>query len=157
MIEVGRDLWRSFGPKFLLEQDHLQPEGRLHNVPEQSVPVLSHPHSEKKFPDVQTKKPMLQFLPIASCRWTPWKTLAVSAFHFLFRCVYTLIGCPLSLLFSRLNISSSLSPSSQEVYSSLLINSVALGWTVATMSMPFWHWGAQNWTQHTRCGLTSAA
>ena len=39
---------------------------RLHNLPGQPVPVLSHPHSKKVFPDVQTEPPVFQFVPFAS-------------------------------------------------------------------------------------------
>jgi len=40
---------------------------RLHNLSGQPVPVLSHPHSEKVFPDVQREPSVFQFVPIASC------------------------------------------------------------------------------------------
>jgi len=35
------------------------------------------------------------------------------------------------------------------------IISAALHWTLSSISMPLFYWGAQNWTQHSRCGLTS--
>ena len=74
MVEVGGDLWRSFGPTPLLKQGHQEPlaqnhvqmtfayvQGwRLHNLPEQPVPVLGHPHNEKVFPDVQREPPVVQ-------------------------------------------------------------------------------------------------
>lgn len=34
--------------------------------------------------------------------------------------------------------------------------SVTLYWTLSSMSRPFFYWGAQNWTQHCRRGLTNA-
>ena len=62
MAETGKDLWRTSGPNLLLKQvaqdrvqmafEYLQ-GGRLHNLPGQLVPVLSHPHREKVFLDVQ--------------------------------------------------------------------------------------------------------
>ena len=66
MVEVGRDLQRSSDPTLLLKQSQLEPVAqdhvqaafeylqgwRLHNLPEQPVPVLGHPHSAKVFPDV---------------------------------------------------------------------------------------------------------
>lgn len=39
--------------------------GELHSLLRQ--PVLSQPHSEKEFPDVQTKLPVSQIVPIAFC------------------------------------------------------------------------------------------
>ncbi|KAK4830703.1 hypothetical protein QYF61_012872 [Mycteria americana] len=41
--------------------------GRFHNVSGHSVPVVSHPHSKKVFPDVHRQPPVFQFVPIASC------------------------------------------------------------------------------------------
>lgn len=38
---------------------------RLHNLLQQSLPVLSHPPSEKVFPDVHTGPPVFQFVLIA--------------------------------------------------------------------------------------------
>jgi len=63
----SHNLWRLSGPKPLLKQGHLQPvvqdciqitfdylQGwRLHNLPGQPVPLLSHPHSGEVFPDVE--------------------------------------------------------------------------------------------------------
>jgi len=40
---------------------------KLLNLSGQRVPVLSHLHSTKVFPDVQTEPPMVQLVPIASC------------------------------------------------------------------------------------------
>ena len=59
-----------------------------------------------------------------------------------------------SLLFSKLNKRSFLSLSS---YSSLpipLITSVALLWTLSSLSTSFLHSTGLKWTQHSRCGLT---
>jgi len=58
MVEVGSDLWRSSCPALLLKQGHLEQVAhdhvqmafeylqrwRLHNLSEQPVPVLGHPH-----------------------------------------------------------------------------------------------------------------
>ena len=60
------------------------------------------------------------------------------------------------LLFSRLNSSSSLSLSSYQRCSSPFIIFPALHCTLSSMSMSLLYWGAWNWTQHSRCGLTSA-
>jgi len=81
MAEVGRHLWSSSGPTSLLKQGHLQPVAQEHvwmafkylqggecnDLPAQPVPVISHSHSEKVFPDV----------------WTEHQT------SFLFFCAYT--------------------------------------------------------------------
>lgn len=45
---------------FLLQQDILI---RLHNLLGQLIPVFSHPHSKKAFPDIQIDSPMFQFVP----------------------------------------------------------------------------------------------
>ena len=45
--------------------EYLQ-EWKLHNLHGKPVPGLSHPHSEKEFPDVQREPPVFQFVPIAS-------------------------------------------------------------------------------------------
>jgi len=82
MTEVGRDLWRSSCPTPLLKQKHLQQiaqddvqlafeylQGRkLHNLPGQPVPVLSHSHIQAK--------PPVSWAPVCahcflSCHWTP--------------------------------------------------------------------------------------
>lgn len=47
---------------------------RLHNLPVQPVPALSHPHSGKEFPDVQREPPvflfvLIAFVPVAGHRW----------------------------------------------------------------------------------------
>ena len=78
IIEVGSDLWRSLGPTPLLKkgylklvaQDHVQMSfeylqgWRLRNLSGQAVQVLSHPHSEKMFPDIQGEPPVFQFVPL---------------------------------------------------------------------------------------------
>jgi len=38
----------------------------IHHLSGQPVPVLSHPHSEKTFPDVHREPPVFQFVPTAS-------------------------------------------------------------------------------------------
>ena len=84
LAEVGRDVWRSSGLTPLLKQGHLEMVAqdhaqmafeylqgwRLHNLTGQPVPVLSHPHGEKVFPDVQREPAVFQFVPIASCSAT---------------------------------------------------------------------------------------
>ena len=42
------------------------PGQRLHNVPGQHVLVLSDPHSEKVFPDIQVELSVFPFVPLAS-------------------------------------------------------------------------------------------
>jgi len=79
MFGVGRDLCGSSSPTPLLKQGRLQQAAqdlvqvgleylqrrRLHNIPEQPVPVLHHPQREEVLPHVQTELPMLQFVPVA--------------------------------------------------------------------------------------------
>ena len=79
MVEVGKDLWRSSGPTpcssratqsqlprtMFRRYLNIAKEGD-HNLLQQPVPGLSHPHSEKVFPDVQAEPPVFQFVPIVS-------------------------------------------------------------------------------------------
>jgi len=46
--------------------EYLQ-RGKLHNLPGQPVPGLHHPQREEILPHVQTKLPLLPFVPIAPC------------------------------------------------------------------------------------------
>ena len=72
----------------------------IHHLSGQPVPVLSHPHSEKTFPDVHREPPVFQFVPTASGLVTQrhWKRLAPTYFHPPFRYFYTLMR---STLFSK--------------------------------------------------------
>jgi len=81
MVGIGRDLCGSSSPTPLPKQGHLQQaaqdlvqaglkylqRGRLHSLPGQPVPVLSHPQREEVLPHVQMELPVLQFVPIAPC------------------------------------------------------------------------------------------
>jgi len=81
MVAVGWDLWRSWSPTLLPKQGHLQQVAqdnlqvdlehlqrrRLHSLPRQPVPVLSHPQSENVLPHFQLELPVPQFVPIAPC------------------------------------------------------------------------------------------
>jgi len=81
MVGVGRDLCESSSPILLSKQGHLQQPAqdlvqagleylqsrRLHNFPEQPVPVLRHPQREDILPHVQTELPVPQFVPISPC------------------------------------------------------------------------------------------
>lgn len=80
MIETGRGLWGSSGPILHLRWGHLEliaqdyihmffeylQGGRLHSLPWQPVPMLSHPHGKKVLPDVQMGPPVFQVMLIAS-------------------------------------------------------------------------------------------
>lgn len=82
-VEVGRHLWRTSSPTPLLKQDHLElvmqdhvqtgfeylQGGRLHNLSEQPVLVLSHSHRKK------------------TVSWHSERASCVSVFvHYLFSC-----------------------------------------------------------------------
>ena len=62
----------------------------------------------------------------------------------------------LSLLFPWLNNPRSLSLSSYGRCSRLPVKSVALHWALSSSSLSFLNWGAENWTEYSGCGLTSA-
>lgn len=78
MSEVGRHLWRLFGPTPLLRQVHLEEVAqehvqtafkyfqvwRFHNLYEQPLLVLAHP-TVKKQVDIQMDPSVFQFLPTA--------------------------------------------------------------------------------------------
>jgi len=125
MAEVGRDLCSLSGPPSLPKQGHLKQVAQAHGLtafeylqaqrinkfPVQPVPVLSHPHSEKMFPDVQREPPVFQLVLIASGpvpghhREEPGSALFAPSLQ-----VFMYIDeIALSLLFSRLNSPSSLS------------------------------------------------
>lgn len=59
-------------------------------------------------------------------------------------------------LFSSLKSPSSLCLSSYKQWSCHIIISMLLLWTLSSSSVSLLYWRAQKWTQHTRCGLTSA-
>lgn len=122
MAELERDLWRSAGPTPLVKQAHLEPVAqdhlqmafeylqrwRLRHISGQAVPVLSHPHSEKVFTDVQREPPVSQFVPIASgpdtgSLWKkPVSVLYAPSLLYIYRHWWDLV------LFFRLNNPSSL-------------------------------------------------
>lgn len=62
----------------------------------------------------------------------------------------------LHLLFSRLNSPSHLNLSLQQRCSRPLNTLVSLAWTLSGMFMCLLYWGAWNWVQHSKTGLTSA-
>jgi len=101
---------------------------------------------------------VFQLVPLASCPVAghQWKEPGSISLHLLSRYLCTLIRSSPSLLCCRLNSPSSLSLSSQERCCSPFIISVARFWTLSSMSMSLLCWGAQNWTQRSRCNLTSA-
>ena len=88
MLEDGKDFWKSSGPAPLLKQNHLEQAAqdhvqtvlkhpqrwRLHNLPGQPVPVLSHAHCK---------------INVSSC--------SDRTSHDSF-CVYCLWSCPSALL-----------------------------------------------------------
>ena len=81
MAEVGGDFWRSSGPTLLLKPGHLELAAQDHVqmaldcLQGWRVHHLSHPHSEKVFPDVQREPPVFPFVPMATCPITGhhWK------------------------------------------------------------------------------------
>ena len=124
----------------------------------QPVLVLCHPHTKKCF--FMFLWNLLCFslclLPLVLSLATTKTSLSPPSSHPPFRYSYRLIRFPLSLLFPRLNGPGFPSLSSQERCSSPLIILAPLSWTPSSISTSFSHWGAQNWAQWSRCGLTSA-
>ncbi|KAK4832342.1 hypothetical protein QYF61_021871 [Mycteria americana] len=96
-------------------------------------------------------------LPLVLSPGTNARSLAPFSLHPPFKYLYILMRSIPGLLFSRLNNPRSLSLSAQERCSKpFIIIFMALYWTHSSMSMSRLYCGAQNWTQHSRCGLTSA-
>jgi len=164
MVEASQDFRRSSGSKPLLKQGHLKPaaqdhvqmaseylqKGKLHYFPGQPVPALSQPHGKWVFPDVQTERPLFQFVLIASGPVTEHHRKEPGSIFFApsLQVFIDFSKLPLSLLFSSLNSPSSFSFSPYEKYSIALIIVTAL--CMDGMSMSLMYWGAQHWTQHSR-------
>ena len=71
-----------------------------------------------------------------SCHWAPPERARLIPFHPPCRCLYTLVRSPWAFSTPGWRLS--------------------LRWTLSSMSMSVSYWGAQHWTQSSRCGLTSA-
>uniref|UniRef100_A0A8B9QH24 Glycoprotein endo-alpha-1,2-mannosidase n=2 Tax=Apteryx owenii TaxID=8824 RepID=A0A8B9QH24_APTOW len=144
-------------------QDHVQLGFKylqgcgLHSLSRKPVSMFSYPCSKEVF--LMFKWNFLCFslcpLPLILSLGTTEKSLAPSSLDPPIRYLYLLIRISLSLLFSRLNRPSSLSFFSYKQCSSPLIVFVALCWTCSSRSVSVLYWGAQNWTQYSRWGLTS--
>ena len=159
--ELGRDLWRSSSATLPLKQGHLQPvvqdhvqrafnylQGwRLHNLSGHPVPVLGHLHSEKGFLDIQREPPVFQFLLIASG--------PVTGHHWKEPGSVTFSPSPLVFTFFKKSFASRHICFSYIRCSSPLIILMARYWFLSSMSMSVLYWEAQNWTQCSRCVLTS--
>lgn len=125
--------------------------GRFHNLSKQPVPVLSHLHSIIRH--IQVELPVHHLLPIASgpIPWHHWEEPGSILLAPSFRYWQTLMRFTLSVI----SFWGWTSPVSLwERCFSLLIIFVALHWTCSVSSLSLLSWGAQNWTQHSRCGLT---
>lgn len=106
--------------------DYLQ-GWRLHNIPGQPMPVLSHPHRVFR---------VFQFVPVVSgpVPGNHWEESGSLFLHLPFRNSYTLMKFPMSFFFSRLKSPSSLSLSLYRARcSSPLIIFIALHWTFSSM------------------------
>ena len=169
MAGVGRDLWRSPSPTPLSKQDHLEQVAqdcvqagfeylqrrRLHNPSGQPVPVLRHPQSKEVLPHVQMELPMLQFVPISPCPVTGhhWKESGLILLTLTLEIFINIYKIPSQSSLLQAKHARSLSLFS---FSSPLIIFVALWWTLSSSSSSFLNWGAQNWMQYSRWGLTRA-
>lgn len=96
-------------------------------------------------------------LPLILSLDTSDKSLAPSSLHPPSRYLCTMARYPSKSFLLWLNSPSSPSLSSHLRCSSLWITFMALGSTLSSVSMSLLYWGAKNWTQDSRCGLTSAA
>jgi len=99
---------------------------RVHSLSGQALPVLSHPHSKKVFPDVQLEVLVLQFVPADSGPVT-----GPHGKELTFRCLCTLMRSRMSLFLSRLS-----SPSSLSLSSSPYIILVAHHWSLRISLVP---------------------
>jgi len=130
---------------------------RLLHLSGQPVPVFWHSHSKEIPPRVHMDLPVFQFLPVAPCPTTTHHQKEPSPNNLTpFRYLQTVLRCPLSPLFSRLNSPRTLSLPSYGRCSRPCIILVALCCTLSRRSLSSLNWGAQNWTQCSRCGLKGA-
>jgi len=101
--------------------------------------------------------PGFQFLPVAPCpvavhcQEEPGPNDSTPC-----RYLQTVLRCPLSPLFLKLNSPRALSLPSFRRCSNPFIIFVALCWTLSRRSLSPLNCGAQNWTQCSRCGLKGA-
>jgi len=170
MVGVGRDLWRLSSANPLPKHVHLEKfehiqavseylqRRRMHNLPGQTVPVLRHPQREEVLPHVQTELPMLQFVPVTSCpvaghHWKEFGPILLTPTLQVFLSIYKDPSQP-----SLLQVKQAQLPQpfliGEMLQSPIIL--VALLWTLSSSSSSFLKWGAQNWTQYSRWGLTWA-
>lgn len=127
--------------------DHLQ-RWWFHHLTGQSVQMLNHLFHEQIFPDVQPQPPLekieaLSSHPVTSCLWEEADS------HQGTGSGQAVVKSPLNLLISWLNTSSSVS------YSSYNLGSRPSSASLPITPIYFLLWGAQNWTQSSRCSFTS--
>lgn len=117
----------------------------------EALQTFQHLCVVKVFAEVQRKP---QFVSTASCRGSGhhWKEPGPILSAPSLQLYIDVNEIPLGCFFSRLNRCRYLSLS---WCSSLFITLVALHWTLSSMSVSFSYWGAQKWTQHSGCDLTS--
>jgi len=135
---VGRDPWSHLLQPPLRQGWWPQATGRwLWSIPAEggSGPPWAVTAWWKVSPGAPRAPPVFQCMPTAPGPGTGhrWGSAHPSSSESPFRCLHTLVGFPLSLLFSRLNSPSSLSVSSQERRSSPFIIFVALRWTLSSL------------------------
>lgn len=168
MVEVGRDLWKSFSLNLLLRKGYLEPVAQEHvqvafgDLRRRRLPsFLSNlclvTFTKKVFPSDQEEPPVFQFVPLVSCHATGhhWWSLAPSSLQSFYQLSMDIDEISLSLLFLRLTSHSSLSHSLKERCSSPLIMLAALFW-ILCRQMSLLHCMCWNWTQQSRCDFTSA-
>ena len=130
---------------------------RLHKPSGQPVPVLCHPQRKEILPHVQTELSMLQFVPIAPCPVTGyhWKELGPILLTPTLQIFISIDKVPSQP--SLLQAEQAQLPQpflTGQMLQSIIL--VALRWTLSSSSSSFLKWGAQNWTQCSRWGLTRA-
>ena len=174
MAEVGRDLWRSSSPNppaqagsaradcpgpcavgsvLGFSKDEVSPPP----LPAQPIPVFDHPHSKKTvfLCSDRISCALICVHCLMSCHWALLRRVCLVFIpsHQVFLCIDKM---PLSLVSSRLNSPGSPSLSSCVRCSKPLISFVTLHRTHFRKSVSFLYWGAQDQTQYSRYGLTSA-
>lgn len=85
---------------------------------------------------------------------TTGKSLALSPLHPPFMYPLSLIRFPRTFSSSRLDCPSCLSLSSSKRYSCPFITFMLLHWTLSSMPTSLLYLRPQNWSQHSRCGIT---
>ena len=165
MFEVRRHFWKSSGRDTYSQLPRMVSRQSLNISKEEIQPLWAtsssawSPSHENVFPGVQSESRMFQLVPIASGPFTkhhwkePGSALFASSLQVL---LYIDEMPPWAFSSPGWTVPAVSAFCHRRDAPTQLIIPVVLRWTLSSMSMSLLYWGAQNWTQHSSCGLTSA-